>query len=463
MPASCVTVARGLLLYGQHISDGALTRKDLLHEIGDIRDTTFRSNGEEIGAIANRPGLRFFESSPNKIAFGPGAGLVLGVSLGTSSLRAALFDANGWMYHEHESRARADQLSLSPPAMLDRICAAAQHVLQRARLDAGLCVDNRFPFLGVAVAWPTPLDRDKKPVGPALTDDLWRRGSTLTQRVATALDIPPERSHALNDTQAAAIAVAYDRTRRADHLKQPHAEVAIVVRLSAAVGAATIIVEPPDLDGGQYGRTSGFLRSTLLTGRDGHAGELGHVGLDPSVIASRNKNLPPGLGQLRAGPCSCAAQPRSRHLEAYASAAALARRVAPDGSIGNAIHGIVSEPTHGVHQRALEDIGALVGHALVGPVTVMNPSTITLTGSLAVPVVARALGQHLSDAQVFGTAPEIRLIAGSENTFVRARGAALAVIRGSVHRHLRQLLAGRKDEVASRLREAVIDVPSSLR
>lgn len=468
MPATCVRVARGLLLYGQQIQDGALSRSTFLSKLG-VPPNTFRSAGYDLGATANRPGLRFFDSSKkDKIAFGPGAGLVLGVSLGTASLRAALVDANGWTYHAHESEPQSDQLSARPEELVARVGEAARNVLRAARDDRTLLVEGELPFLGLSIAWPTPMDHHKKPIGPALGHSAWRFGSTLTQRVATGLGLPPERSHALNDAQAAAIAIAYDHSRVADHVKQVHARVAIVVRLSAAVGAATILIEPPDSgnhDKAQHGATSGFVRSALIGGRDGHAGELGHVLVDPGDIAALNATPTRGLGSLVATPCSCT-EPGGAlvdHLEAYTAAAAVAHRVAPGAQVGAVIRGIRRAPDTEPHRRALEDVGVLLGKALAGPVAMLNPTTITLSGSLAVPVVGHSLNTYLAEVHVFGTPPELRLLTGKDNTFVRARGAALAVVRQAVHRRLTALLAGPKGDVITGLQKLVIEVPNGMR
>jgi len=451
-----------LLLYGRQIEEGTLNRGQFLSKIG-VDANTFRTAGDALGAKGTDDGLRFFNSwTREKLSFGPGAGLVLGVSVGTASLRAALFDANGWMYHPKESKAWPEQLTVHPQEFLDRLGDCARSVLQAAFKNQELLVDGALPFLGVSVAWPTPMDRNKKPVGPALAHASWRGGRTLSGRVAVALNLPLARSHALNDAHAAAIAIAYDRTRTREHVGQAQSFVEIVIRLSATISAATVIIERPpggeDADLGKFGATSGFPGSTLISGMDGHAGEIAHLPVSPEAVRVRNEGLDPELGPLAAVRCSCTVpgQPMPNHLEAYAATEAISARIAPGKPIGRTIREITRTPDAPHHRRALEDVGELLGDALVGPVALLNPARITLTGALAVPTVERRLRRHLSDAHVHGTPPDLLVLPEDENQLVRATGAALAVLRQEVHRQLKELLGGNRSDVEARVQNLVM-------
>jgi len=451
MPTSCVKVAHGILLHGQ-IPDGSIERQQLLKKI-NVGNTSFRDAGKELGAKTGEGGLRFFDSTTRShIRLGPGAGLVVGVSVGTSSLRACLVDANGVLRHTHTSPPVPDQLALSSRELLDRIRDAAAVVLRSGLDDADLLVDGALPFLGLVVGWATPVDREKRPKGPALRDRGWHNGVPLNQRVAEHLHIDHERSHALNDAHAAAIAVAWTQTRSDKHVTQSHPRMAIVMRLAGAISGASIIVEPPEMT--DYGQVSGFAKSILMGGADMHAGELGHVPLDSEIIAELNENRPIGLGELTPCRCSCT-EPSERmpkHLEAYAGAQALAYRIAPDEPQCDVVGKIRAAPAMKVHQRALEDVGVLVGHALLGPVAMLNPATITLTGSLATETVRRAIAEHVSESLPFGGSPEVRLLAPDVNPFIRAQGAALAVLRGKVYRKLDELVGGPKSRVSEPVR-----------
>ena len=463
MPLPCAKVARGLLLYGQMIDRGTLSRDAFLRRIG-VPSNTFRAAGAGLGAKMSDPGLGFFDSSRQEwIAFGPGAGLVLGISIGTASVRSALFDANGRMHYAQEMPTDGEQLSAHPDEFMRRLAGSARSVLEDGLRDPELLVQGALPLLGVAVAWPTPIDRDRKPVGPALAHDAWRSGRTLTDRVAEVLRLPVERVHAFNDAHAAAMAVAYDRAcSQVDRTAQSGAELEIVVRLSATVGAAAVIIEPrttpDDPDHGMYGPTSGFARSTLITGSDGHAGELAHLLVSQATVDARNSVVVPGLGPLVAVRCSCtrSGEPVPQHLEAFTATEALAARLDPSAPIGPTIRRLRREPKDPRHRCVLEDVGALLGDALAGPVAMLNPARITLTGALAVETVRNTARRRLSEGQVFGTPPKLELLSDSDNKHVRARGAALAVIRELVHRRLVQLLAGRKLAVEDSVRGHVL-------
>ena len=85
------------------------------------------------------------------------------------------------------------------------------------------------------------------------------RGASLSTRVATHFGLAAERVFALNDANAAAIAVAYNQTKRAEYLEETRARLALVLRIAGGVGAGIIIVEPPFVTDSD--RESGFRKS----------------------------------------------------------------------------------------------------------------------------------------------------------------------------------------------------------
>lgn len=113
---------------------------------------------------------------------------------------------------------------------------------------------------------------------------------------------------------------------------------------------------------------------------------------------------------------------------------------------------LLDDPENAHHLRALGDVGALVGEALVAPVAMLNPATITLTGALAVRSVRDRIDERLSLEQRFGSDPEIVMLAEQENKFIRAKGAALALIRREVHRRLPELLEEDKFTTTQRVK-----------
>lgn len=325
----------------------------------------------------------------------------------------------------------------------------------RAQKKEELLLDGRLPFLGVSVAWGVSMDRRKRPIGPALRSAKWHDNQSLDTRVARHLQIAPDRSHAVADTHAAAIAFAFGETQRREYEQQRYPRLAIIVRLAGAVGGAVIGIEPPQFDP-DLGPTSGFADSILIG-----AGELAHMPLDPSIIRAYNeRRAAPGLGKLIAFRCSCAGpqDPVPNHLEAYTGAAAVAARVAPRDSVCVATRRICETPTNELHRTAIKDLTCLLSHALRGPVALLNPAVIALTGTFAVPAVKAELELILSDDRTLGDPPPVEFVARSAASpngagvvvdgaepeqFTRARGAALLVFRRRVYRCLPELIGDR--------------------
>ncbi len=449
--SASVKVGRGLLLFGGQVDAGDMSLAAFLRAIG-VNKTAFRSAAADIGAVSSRRGAAFFDSKRDQIRFGPGAGLVVGVAIGTASMRAGLVDANGAVHHPVRLVPRRGQLALEPVDLLDRIKEAVGKVLGDALTDGDLLVDGALPFLGVAVAWGVPVGRNKKPVGPALSQS-WHN-APLNQRVAEHLNIEHARSHALSDVHAAALAVAWRETRSEAHQSQPSARLAMVVRLAGAISAATIVVEARESGTDDLGMTSGFNRSIVIGGIDMLAGEIGHVAPDGAFIDVRGQGCPEGLGRLRPYSCSCTpgGTPVPPHLEAYAATPALARRVAPAVDECEVLDLMKKDPDNPIYQRALEDVGELVGNVLMGPVAMLNPATITMTGSLALRPVRLAVRECLRRDSAFKTNPQLNAMDSDTDPNARVRGAGLAVLRHNVFRRMEQLMARPQPMVVRRVR-----------
>lgn len=436
-------VAQAILLHASPQTGQRLARADVL-KAANVKSEAFRYSAEGLGAKASDRGLAFFDTSERgKISFGPGAGLAVGVSVGAETVRAVLVDVNGWTYHHHESEHVTNQLDQHPATLIARIGDAIRQVLADTfEHTAGLLVNGCLPLLGYGVAWPTSIDRDYKPNGNTLSHAAWRGGQRLTGRIAQAMRIEEARSYALNDAHAAAIAVAYRDTHLSGYHDRRFPKLTLVIRLAGNIGAGIIIVEHPRRD--QQNRIiSGFPSSILLAGFDNHAGEIGHAPVAKSTLAKLARNRPKGLPSLTAQPCTCSApgDPTAEHLQAYASVLALTRRIDPRRSRRETLKKVLANPTNARHERALMDTGALVADTLLGPVATLNPGEIVLTGSLAIPIVKKEIQARIENAHKLGTTPIVSLIDDQqENDFLRAQGAALAIIRRSVHRRLDELL-----------------------
>jgi predicted NBD/HSP70 family sugar kinase len=376
-------------------------------------------------------------------------GSVLSISLGAASCRAALVDANGDAYYTEGLPWHPNQTKLEPPELLARIVAIGQKVIARAHEEGDLLIDGRLPILGVATAWPCPVRGSKRAVGSILNAGwLSNDPPELTSAVADAFRIPRGRSHALNRANAHALAIAFDQAqaRVASGASDDLREIALYVRIGGGIGFSTMILNPA-----HDGRLS-FIDATMLGGARAMGGQLAHLPVSPEFVDELNERgkLHPGLQPLSMDwKCSCG---RRGHLEALAGGTAFVERIkesaiaVPDGLLGGS--GDLTELLLGLASQqelvsyALEDVGRLVGRALVAPVLLLDPNSITLSGSFAVePVVNGLIAERDTWRHVFGDRLRISQISGDESAYLGVRGAALAVHRASVYRQLEELMA----------------------
>lgn len=472
---ACLDVARVLVTHGRPTTGERLSR-DYVLERAKVANSTFRSAGRGVGSEQRNRGLAFFDSSVSgKLALGPGAGLVLGISLGRRSLRATLVDANGWCRYSTELPPHSGQLDEEPRVLLDRIRQIIHDILTKALQDdqvGNLRVDEAIPLLGWAVAWPVPVDREKRPVGHLLSHPLWGDNVSLSTRVERHLRFDGIKrnlhSYAVNDAHAAAIAVAHELTHTPDyeHASWPGAHLTTILRLAGGVGGATIVVEPPANSRQDEGdedaryRRSGFLGSTLLAGVNNHAGEIGHAPVHQSVIDAINSGRPDGSNALATVQCSCTTEAiaRPQHLEAFTAVDAIAHRIDPKADPQDVLASLQNDPEAEPHKQVLEDVGALVGNAMIGPIRMLNPAYVVLTGSVALPPVKRRLQKMFQSEEVFGGHPEVLLWEGDENQFIRAKGAALALIRNHVLRRTSTILDHDKNAMEHAVRKLTVPV-----
>lgn len=401
------------------------------------------------------------------LRFGPALGLVLGISVGSESLRAALIDANGDVCISGEAQSRVGRLKQHPDLVLDEIAEVAKGVLEEALTKEQLVVGapsgggEVIPLVGVAVGWPPSVHRQTKlPAGRAM-DVRWQESKeSLTELVARRLGLPPERSYALSAAHAVALGAAFDDGRTV-HEDSPRGtnHVMLAVRLGGNISAGTITVEPPRVAGSE-GRSitvSGFCRSSLIEGTSGFAGEIGHLAISNALLRRVNSEAQDELAPLsRRWPCGCG---QKMHLEALASATALVRRIRSTTELGfsgrewpaddewengSIMHAVLPHFDHPLVKQALFASGRLVGHALASPILMLDPRTVVITGPLAHSEVKRGIEAELSTLGLVRPLDpvEIRLLAKEENTFAVPRGAALSVLRDRVYRRLDGLVKG---------------------
>lgn len=368
--------------------------------------------------------------------FGPGAGLVLAAGVGTENIRAALVDANGVLHCEQEAPPDRAQLSESPEYLLRRLRKLTLSVLGQGLASESLAgTPGKIPLLGAAVAWPGPIQRDGYARGAAFSDPEWQT-VPLVQRLSAALGGPfADRSlvDSINGANAAVASIAFDRASLDESRRRRHSEIVMAVRIGGIVGAGTIRIPRWSPDGQHP-----FLRSQLLVGTNGHAGELGHFPIGESAVKLINAHSPPRLAPLTSRECSCG---RRGHLEGLIGAVGLARRLAQSGypvdvtrALGPQLDPLLQNPDETVG-RALHDLGRLLGQALASPILMLDPANITLTGYFARPeIIAGIRGEQALLSSGFSTSVEIDQLTADQNSFVEVRGAALLRFRRLIYR-----------------------------
>jgi predicted NBD/HSP70 family sugar kinase len=457
MPTALRQLAHRLLIEGDELTRTGMSLTRYYQHI-DRSPSSVATATAELGMSRADDKVRALVTGNHRkeaaLAFGPSAGLVLGVSLGATSLRAALVDANGVLHNVQEGPELMGQLAASPHELFERIRVISERVLDEAFENPRLLVSRALPFLGVAVAWPAPLDTEKVPRS-ALSHREWRSNDHdgIHLRLGRHLHVR-ERSHALNDASAATLAVAFDHSRRPDYRKQRYPQLILVVRLGGGLGASSIVVEPV-----KDGDVSGWMNSRLTEGHRGLAGEIGHTPVDEALLRSLKTSRPRGCPALKRVQCSCAeggAHPD--HVEACTSGAALAARFSKARETPNqAVARVLGDQSAKNHRRALEETGMLLGDALLPSVLMLNPYRIVLTGRLATEAVREGLEVQLATSEalggIFGGIPEVLALQGEDNHYIRVRGAALAVLREHLHRRFDELYGAPKGAVRRRFTE----------
>ncbi|MDG4800189.1 ROK family protein [Micromonospora sp. WMMD980] len=152
---------------------------------------------------------------------------------------------------------------------------------------------------------------------------------------------------------------------------------------------------------------------TLLTGRSGAAGHLGHL------------PVPQALGR----PCPCGA---TGHVEAVAAGPAVAARYAERTGDPVDLPEVVRRARAGDHvaRTVLVEAGAALGTALAGLANVLDPDRIVIGGGAAVPELLAAAGPACTAAcmPVLGAVPLVPAALGADAALVGAAEAARRVL-----------------------------------
>jgi glucokinase len=251
--------------------------------------------------------------------------LVIGVDVGGTTIKAALFDADGLEYGSSE---RPTPRHLGPDAVIattiDAIVDLQAQVPEAARLRAaGLVVPGVVDARNGIAVYAANIGWQQLP---------------LRQIVADAVDLPVILDH---DVRAAGLAELELGAGRG--LKE-----VLFVALGTGIAAAVIT------------------KGEVLAGATGRAGELGHLPVFPE-------------GEW----CACG---QRGCTETYASATALSRRYSAASGISDvSAKDVISQAAAGdaIADRILQDAIEALGRALVNYVLLMDPELILMGGGMA--------------------------------------------------------------------------------
>jgi predicted NBD/HSP70 family sugar kinase len=390
------------------------------------------------------------KAKPVKLS--PALGLAIGVSLGSASLRVGIFDANGDMLYSHVAPYEEGQLEKGPDEVGIRIQKAVEVVLLEAFDDEQLLFSRTgdsssdeprvLRLLGMAIAWPGPLDREKTIWEGARR---WAPREPVEKKLRRQF-LGPIRDHVdvLNDANAAALALAFNYSRERaynEDLRSDEYEYLMSLRVGGGVGSGLVRV-PPHSD-----FLSAFINTRMIEGTSGIAGEIGHTSAPSETVAKigrSGKNKPEKrLAPLKPVECGCGAE---HHLESYVSWFALRDRLnASDIELPESELFLRSEleQVHGAAIKAQRDLGRILGTAMEPIVLMLNPCSVSLVGSLSTSHVRKGLEEEFGAASAsLAKHVEIRIEKDEEtNEFIAAKGAALSVIRRQVYRRFEQIAA----------------------
>jgi len=371
---------------------------------------------------------------------GPGLGLVVGVAVGSESVRAGLYDANGEQVapRAFDAEPQLGQLQGHPSLIIDRVCQAVERVLEES--DAALQMESAW-VRGVSVALPAPIDRAghvdsvcpspwrEKPFIEPLRSALLQV-SRIEKVISDAGANSPFMVDVVNDANADVIDLAFDLARSQPSAPDDYtlSKMLMSIRLGGGVGAGILKL-------GRFAPAEGFAlsRSHLIVGSRGLAGEIGHC----AVIE------PAGGDALSYEGCSCGA-PNERHVEGFISARAVMSRM--NKTVGEQVDlsealGPQFERLYAarddVLRRELRAVGKLLGQSMATSIRLLDPAVIQLTGALSVHEVQWGVN---AEAERWGSGPrnDVSVTFGA-SPYCAARGAALMLLRSQVYRRIAEI------------------------
>ncbi|HTU75100.1 MAG TPA: ROK family transcriptional regulator [Trebonia sp.] len=359
-----------------------LSRGDLMEQTGLARASVGSVVFDLVraGLVAETPGeasaVARTGRPPLMVSLVPTAAYALGVDIGHDHVRAVLTDLVGSPCWDRGNRLPVDHDAA--PAL-----ATAAALISAALSETGV---PREKVLGLGVGIACPVEGDSGELSAEGIMPGWvgiRPGDELVARAGFPARV-------INDANAGVLA-----ERRLGAARD--ATDAIYIRLSSGIGGGVI-------SGGR-----------MLLGRNGVAGELGHVSVDPAGAVCRCGNR--GCLETVASP--------------EAVAALLARSWGRPVSESD-LAGLLRDADRGA-LRAVQDAGDAVGRVLAPAVLLLNPEVIVVGGELA--SAGEPLFQPLRRALARGIMPfharGLRIVPSALGDSAGVLGAAALVLDGA--------------------------------
>jgi hypothetical protein len=111
----------------------------------------------------------------------------------------------------------------------------------------------------------------------------------------------------------------------------------------------------------------------------------------------------------------------------------------PHGARGDSsfVRSIFDGHVSSKHVHALIDVGRILGRALASPILMLDPYSVTLTGSLALEGLKQGvLLERGMWRSAIGDDVRVSYLSDDDNVYAGVRGAALAMMRNFVYRQL---------------------------
>ena len=310
------------------LSQGPRSRAEIARELG-VSPTTVSNLVNELlesGSAVERAATDGRRGRPARtVSLVPAPGLVAGVDIGRTHLRAALATRGGEILDEREVALPAGHTGQQTvPVVLELI----GDLLREAPDAAG-------ELVAVGVGLPGPVDGPERTIGPGTILTGWA-GFDVAGRLEDALGVP-----VVADNDATLGMLAEARWGAAQGTTD-----AAYVKISTGVGAGLLL-------GGRLHRGAG-----------GTAGELGHTPLQPDGVVCRCGNR------------GC--------LETVTSVPAVLQMLRPTLGEGLTIEQVVAAAAAGDPpcRRMIEDVGRNLGRGVALLGNLVDPEVVVLGGPL---------------------------------------------------------------------------------